>query len=183
MPKSDRHLSHTSPIDDATSQSLGVSGEVFRASIYDFFHVAYSLIDIRRQAANNIGLNSAQFSVLSMADAMAPDSTPSEVARALHVTSAFVTIESAKLESLGLIEKRTNPKDARSVLLVPTELGLTKFKEAYAELQRMNAVLFADFDPEDFKLLRKMIGKLGLSIDEIMSTKQYARPQRLSGVA
>jgi len=183
MPNSERHLSYSSPIDEATSKSLSVSGDEFRTSMYDFFHVAYSLIDIRRQSANNIGLNSAQFSVLSMADALAPNSTPSEVAKALHVTNAFVTIESAKLESLGLIEKQTNPQDARSVLLLLTELGLEKFNEAYAELRRMNAMLFADFDPEDFLLLNKIMGKLGKSTDEIMSTKQFSRPQRLSGVA
>lgn len=183
MPKAERHLSHTSPIDEATGRMLGVSGDEFRTSIYDFLHVSYSLIDIRREAAGNIGLNSAQFSVLSMANALAPAATPSEIAKALRVTNAFVTIEAAKLETLGLIEKKTNPEDARSVLLALTDRGLDRFNEAYTELRHMNALVFADFSPEEFAQLRKLIGKLGESIGEVTPARPYSGSRSLPGAA
>ena len=74
-----------------------------------------------------------------------------------------MTIEAVKLQAKGLIEKQTNPDDARSILLMPTAIGRQQFQQAYTELQRSNAVLFADFSPDDFATLGMLLGKLGIN--------------------
>lgn len=63
-----------------------------------------------------------QYNVLRMIDIHGPQGQ-AEVARRLMVTAPVVTRLAATLVDAGLAERRTDPKDARAVVLAPTPKG------------------------------------------------------------
>jgi len=63
-----------------------------------------------------------QYNVLRMIDTMGPQGQ-AEVARRLLVTAPVVTRLAASLADAGLVERRTDPKDGRAVLLALTPKG------------------------------------------------------------
>jgi DNA-binding MarR family transcriptional regulator len=63
-----------------------------------------------------------QYNVLRMIDTMGPQGQ-AEVARGLLVTAPVVTRLAATLADAGLVERRTDPKDGRAVVLALTPKG------------------------------------------------------------
>jgi DNA-binding MarR family transcriptional regulator len=63
-----------------------------------------------------------QYNVLRMIDTLGPQ-PQAEVARRLMVTAPVVTRLAGTLADAGLVERRTDPKDKRTVLLAPTPDG------------------------------------------------------------
>ena len=63
-----------------------------------------------------------QYNVLRMIDTMGPQ-PQAEVARRLLVTAPVVTRLASTLADAGLVERRTDPKDRRTVLLALTPTG------------------------------------------------------------
>jgi DNA-binding MarR family transcriptional regulator len=63
-----------------------------------------------------------QYNVLRMIDTMGPQ-PQAEVARRLMVTAPVVTRLAGTLAEAGLVERRTDPKDKRAVLLALTPTG------------------------------------------------------------
>jgi DNA-binding MarR family transcriptional regulator len=63
-----------------------------------------------------------QYNVLRMIDTMGPQGQ-AEVARRLMVTAPVVTRLAATLADAGLVERRTDPKDGRAVVLALTTKG------------------------------------------------------------
>ena len=74
----------------------------------------------RRQAWSE--LTYQQYNVLRMIDTMGPQGQ-AEVARRLMVTAPVVTRLAATLVDAGLVERGTDPKDARAVVLALTPKG------------------------------------------------------------
>ena len=75
------------------------------------------------------------------------------VADHLHVTGAFVTSETGKLIKQGLLQKRSDPRDRRRVLLTLTEKGQEAFDAILPELSRINDVFFSSLDKTTFRQL------------------------------
>ncbi len=67
-------------------------------------------------------LNYQQYNVLRMIDTMGPQ-PQAEVARRLMVTAPVVTRLASTLADTGLVERKTDPKDRRAVLLALTPTG------------------------------------------------------------
>ena len=63
-----------------------------------------------------------QYNVLRMIDTMGPQAQ-AEVARRLLVTAPVVTRLASTLADAGLVERKTDPKDRRAVLLALTPTG------------------------------------------------------------
>jgi DNA-binding MarR family transcriptional regulator len=63
-----------------------------------------------------------QYNVLRMIDTLGPQ-PQAEVARRLMVTAPVVTRLAGTLADAGLVERRTDPNDKRTVLLAPTTNG------------------------------------------------------------
>jgi DNA-binding MarR family transcriptional regulator len=57
------------------------------------------------------------------------------VAKAMHVSSSFVTAETGKLSDVGLIRKRPNPNDGRRALLSLTPAGRVKIDRLIREIR------------------------------------------------
>ena len=75
------------------------------------------------------------------------------VARAMHVSSSFVTAETGKLAALGLLRKQSNPSDRRSALLKLTSPGRAKIQRLVAEIRAVNDLFFGRLTAESFRAL------------------------------
>ncbi len=125
----------------------------FRQLIYGIFTLSVNFHRIRDRMATALGLTGIQYHILMVIAELMPARTitVSVVADRLHTSSAYITMETKKLIARGLLDKKPNPDDGRSVLLELTTEGQETI-EAFAPcLQAINDVLFADVGPETFR--------------------------------
>jgi ribose/xylose/arabinose/galactoside ABC-type transport system permease subunit len=95
------------------------SDRKFRVLVYDLLTISTRMAAVREHFAELTGLSGPQYSVL-MAIAQYQShghATVGALARLLHVSSAFIATETGKLVRAGLITKRPNPNDGRSVIM------------------------------------------------------------------
>jgi DNA-binding MarR family transcriptional regulator len=77
----------------------------------------------------------------------------SSVARAMHVSSSFVTAETGKLLDVGLLRKQPNPADRRGALLELSPLGRAKIRRLLTEIRAVNDLFFGLLTAESFAAL------------------------------
>jgi MarR family transcriptional regulator, organic hydroperoxide resistance regulator len=109
-----------------------------------------------------IGLTGIQYSLLvSVAHLSHGEAvTVNRLADHLHLSGAFVTIETGKLKKLGLIDKRSDPDDKRKMRLTMTSNGVKLLRELAATQQRINNVLFEGVTKAEFKALCSVVDRL-----------------------
>ena len=82
------------------------------------------------------------------------------VAKALHVSSAFVATETGKLAQAGLLTKRANPKDRRAVLLSLTRAGRALIERNSGEVRLINDAFFGALTRSTFAALSTTMAAL-----------------------
>ncbi len=165
------------------SAGPGTGGQTASISIKDlmekgtdrpFRELLYGLLQLNNVMARNqerfaryIGVQPAQ--LLMMAVILDTDrATVSDIAGRLEVSSQFVTREMTKLEGKGLIERRANEADGRSVLLSLSSLGQRLMNELGPLRRRTNDRMFRSLDNRQIGQLREIVeilvrdGKEGL---------------------
>jgi DNA-binding MarR family transcriptional regulator len=75
------------------------------------------------------------------------------VAQTMHVSSSFVTAETAKLSNVGLVRKHPNPSDRRGALLKLTPLGRAKIHGLLEEIRTVNGLFFGLLTAKSFAAL------------------------------
>ncbi len=73
-----------------------------------------------------------------------------DLAKALHVTPAAITVSLKRMEKSGLVRRVPDPDDLRSNRIELTDLGLQAAEQAHNMLFKMTEQLFADFTQEEF---------------------------------
>lgn len=134
----------------------------FRQLIYGIFTMSVNFDRIRERMATALGLSGIQYHILMVVAELSPDAavTVSVVAERLHTSGAYVTMETKKLMRRGLLDKRPNPEDGRSVVLVLTEDGREVVDGFAPYLQEINDTLFEDMGPETFARFREIVGHM-----------------------
>jgi DNA-binding MarR family transcriptional regulator len=137
----------------------GGSDRAFRDLIYSFVAIGNQLARNRKLIASHIGLSEAQGVMLRMI-AERPDATVGQLAQQLFVTSQFVTIEIGDLVKKGIVEKRPNEADRRSVLLRLTAKGEGLLREV-STIMRIGAdIYFRSLTEDRVKLLQDTLTTL-----------------------
>jgi len=134
----------------------------FRALVHDLLTIATRMEVVRAHHGRRIGISGPQYSVL-MAIAQLQGATGvsvGAVAQALHVSSAFIAVETGKLARLGLVLKQRNPDDGRGILLSLAPAGRLKIDRAGAEIRAVNDLFFGALDPDSFRALSAAAGDL-----------------------
>lgn len=134
----------------------------FRKLVYDLITIAVRMEAVRDLLGRRMGVTGPQYSIL-MVVAQAEDAGGVAVGAAadqLHVTGAFVTAEVGKLVRLGLIEKRANPEDRRSVLLRLTAEGMALVGGVAADIRATNDRFFGALGREDFLTLGRIVDRM-----------------------
>ncbi len=138
------------------------SDQTFREFIHGFLAFTSLVESIRDKFGELLGLSGAQYELFITIRHRQGDEgiSVSHVAQHLYVSGAFVTMETRKLVKLGLVEKRPNPEDGRSVLLRVTPKG-DQMLEDLAVVQRpINDTLFECLDSDEFRLIAARMGCL-----------------------
>jgi MarR family transcriptional regulator, organic hydroperoxide resistance regulator len=127
----------------------------FRQMVYDLFTISTHMQSVRDHVASRIGISGPQYSILMAIAEMQNDVGVSvkRVAEHLHVSGAFVTVESGKLLKLGYLEKRPNPEDRRGVRLTLSAKGAEETRLVLPELCQINDVFFGGLGKNAFEVL------------------------------
>ncbi|CAB3793012.1 hypothetical protein LMG28688_03633 [Paraburkholderia caffeinitolerans] len=138
------------------------SDKEFRHLINGLLPFAARLLSIRDGFGALVGLSGIQYSLLVSISHLSDDDivTVNRLADHLHLSGAFVTLETGKLKKLGLIDKRPDPDDKRKMRLTVTTAGW-KLLRALAENQQLiNNVLFEGVTKAEFKALCSVVDRL-----------------------
>ncbi len=156
----------------------GATDHRFRQLLHDFSALAAALEMARAHLASIVGLTSPQYNIaMVLANYQnAGGIRVSDVAKRLHVSTAFITSEAGNLEQAGLVSKRPNPGDGRGVLLRLTPRGEDLMRQVGPERQWVNDRLFASLTAKSFRDLSKALAVL---LDDFTSTVNLAKPVRM----
>lgn len=84
-----------------------------------------------------------------------------DLAAALTVSQSSVTRMALPLEKIGLVERESDPRDARVGYLVLTKAGRERVAEARATLDGLSEGVFADrWATDEVKTLGSLLGRL-----------------------
>ena len=110
----------------------------FRALVNDLFTIASRMEIVRTHLGARMGISGPQYSVLLAVAHLQGEHGVSvgTVAQAMHVSSAFIASETGKLARRGLLLKRPNPDDRRSMLLSLAPAGRLKIDRIGASSAR-----------------------------------------------
>ena len=140
----------------------GATDHRFRQLLHDFSTLGASLELARAHLASLISLTSPQYNILMILanHQNAGGIRVSDVAKSLHVTTAFVTGEAGRLEQAGLVHKLPNPKDGRGVLLRLTPESEALVQRVGLARQRVNDHLFGSLTAREFRELSRTLAKM-----------------------
>jgi MarR family transcriptional regulator, organic hydroperoxide resistance regulator len=85
------------------------------------------------------------------------------VAKALHVSSAFVASETGKLAQRGFMSKQVSSRDRRVVLLSIAAAGRTAIDRIGDEIRTINDLFFGALDGKAFAALSAAVSSLVVS--------------------
>jgi DNA-binding MarR family transcriptional regulator len=116
-------------------------------------------LDARLLAASGVRLDRALFPLLSRV-ALNPDFNVAELANLVGRDHSTVSRQIVKLEQLGLLARRSDPKDQRSRQLALTAAGEDMLQRVAAARRRMMEEHFADWDKSDRDQLIDLMGRM-----------------------
>ena len=91
---------------------------------------------------------------------------PSELAQALSLTSGGMSLALDRLERAGLVRRRPNPGDRRSVLVEATELTQQLGREFFGPLGAIEHQLLARHSPREVRAIHTFLDGLASALAE-----------------
>jgi DNA-binding MarR family transcriptional regulator len=128
------------------------SDRPFRILVNDLFTIASRMEIVRAHLGRRMGISGPQYSVLIAIAHLQGEAgvRVGTLARAMHVSSAFIASETGKLARLGLLLKRPNPHDRRGVLVTLTPAGGLEIDRVSTEIRAINDLFFGALDAKSF---------------------------------
>src|SRR5687767_12008421 len=137
----------------------GGSDAEFRGLIHDLIAYGHKLDACRDAFARIAGVSGVQYEILMLVS-RAEGLSVGEIAARLHRSGAFITIEGNKLVERGLLEKGSDPRDGRRVLLRVNSRSRALLERLAPFQRRINDVLFERLDATRFRRLRALAREL-----------------------
>ena len=153
------------------------SDKAFRKLIYDLLALSNAMLKNRRHFAAFIEVTDQQFVIMIWLHEN-PGAAVSQIAKRINVSSQFVTLETGKLVQRGILEKRENEHDRRSVSLFLTPWGKALLEDVWPLRREINDRTFRSLTAERAQLLGEIIGELLL---DAKSALHELESPRLSG--
>jgi DNA-binding MarR family transcriptional regulator len=134
----------------------------FRELINGLLTLTVRIEMLRDHLAGRLGVTGPHYSMLMTVGQLGGDEgiSVSKVARAMRVTSAFVATESNRLAKAGLLEKRPDGMDRRSVLLHLSPLAVGRLARLGAEIRGVNDQVFGQLARPEFDMLTQLVNGL-----------------------
>ena len=95
------------------------------------------------------------------------------VADHLHMSGAFVTTVTSKLQTLGLVEKTQDSVDRRRISLAITEKGRALLRKLAPYQREINDVEFGSLEPRGFQTMSRILEDLIASSDKAFALQRY----------
>lgn len=133
--------------------------------MYDLTLVAEKIHKIRGLFAAHLGMTPPQYNILMAVSHLgAVDGVEiGVIARHLHVSSPFVTMEVKKLTRRKLVEKLPNPSDQRSILVRLTAQTEQAIVTLTPIVQAVNDAFFGIMKKDEFLILSQLGRQLAIS--------------------
>jgi DNA-binding MarR family transcriptional regulator len=162
---------------------VGGSDTQLRGLVYGILGMTTRFDRLRERIGQLIGLSGLQYHIVMALADMEPgyEATVGEVARALHVTGAYITTETAKLVRAGLVAKRPNPDDRREVRLALTPKARRAIGDLTPALREINDELFGFLTRERFDAFAEIMAEMVDSTERAVRVAERLRDQRTSG--
>jgi DNA-binding MarR family transcriptional regulator len=147
LPEASKMTKYMPPLTTSREEFLkGGTDELFREAIYTWVLSVERLLKCRNAFARILSLTSSQFAVfMGVASQQTTTGvTIKDLAKHVALASTHVTTEIGRLESRGLLVKRTNAKDRRSVLVSLTPKGEKEIERITPVVRETNDILFRD---------------------------------------
>ena len=147
----------------------------FRKLVHNIFAFMARHEAIRDGHARQIGLAGIEYTILISIGHLALDGDVNvkTVADHLHMSGAFITTVTSKLQALGLVEKTQASDDRRRISLVITEKGKGLLRSLAPYQREINDVEFASLSKEDFQFLSRILEAMIASGDEAVALQRY----------
>lgn len=154
------------------------SDAAFREAIYALLQSAARLSTCREAFGRALGLTGSQFAVLiGVAYRQGEDGvTVRDLSRHVALASTHVTTEIGRLIEGGLLVKRPNESDRRSVLISLSRAGENAILEVSPFVRTVNDLLFAEISPHDLAIASKVARKLVTNSEFAMIELSRHRP-------
>ena len=130
---------------------------------------------IRDGHARQIGLAGVEYTILISIGhlGLEGDVNVKTIADHLHMSGAFVTTVTSKLQTLGLIEKTQDSVDRRRISLAITEKGKALLRQLAPYQREINDVEFSPLSREDFQAVSRILEALINSSDKAFALQRY----------
>jgi DNA-binding MarR family transcriptional regulator len=147
----------------------------FRKLVHNIFAFMARHEAIRDGHARQIGLAGVEYTILISIGHLGLDGDVNvkTVADHLHMSGAFVTTVTSKLQALGLAEKKPDSVDRRRISLGITEKGRTLLRKLAPYQREINDVEFGSLSREDFQTMTRILEALIASSDEAFALQRY----------
>jgi MarR family transcriptional regulator, organic hydroperoxide resistance regulator len=147
----------------------------FRQLVHNIFAFMARHEAIRDGHARQIGLAGIEYTTLISIGHLVLDGDVNvkTVADHLHMSGAFITTVTSKLQALGLVEKTQDSVDRRRISLSTTEKGKSLLRKLAPYQREINDVEFGSLSKDDFQFLSKVLKDLIVSGDEAVALQRY----------
>ena len=147
----------------------------FRKLVHNIFAFMARHETIRDGHARQIGLAGVEYTILISIGHLGLDGDVNvkTIADHLHMSGAFVTTVTSKLQTLGLIEKTQDSVDRRRISLAITEKGKALLRQLAPYQREINDVEFGPLSREDFQTVSRILEALIDSSDKAFALQRY----------
>lgn len=152
----------------------------FRRLVHNLFAFMARHEAVRDGHARHIGLAGVEYTILISIGhlALEGDVNVKTVADHLHMSGAFVTTVTSKLQAQGLVDKAQDPTDRRRIALAITEKGKALLRRLAPFQREINDVEFAGLTREQFRLLSRIVEGLIDCGDRAVALQRYKQSSR-----
>jgi DNA-binding MarR family transcriptional regulator len=147
----------------------------FRKLVHNIFAFMARHESIRDGHARQIGLAGVEYTILISIGHLGLDGDVNvkTIADHLHMSGAFVTTVTSKLQTLGLVEKTQDSVDRRRISLAITEKGKALLRKLAPYQREINDVEFSPLSREDFQAVSRILEALIDSSDKAFALQRY----------
>lgn len=147
----------------------------FRKFVHNIFAFMARHEAIRDGHARQIGLAGVEYTILISIGHLGLDGDVNvkTVADHLHMSGAFVTTVTSKLQTLGLVEKTQDSVDRRRISLAITEKGKALLRKLAPYQREINDVEFGALSREEFQMVSRIFEELIASSDKAFALQRY----------
>ena len=157
------------------------SDHAFRQLVHTLLAFLARHETVREGHAAAIGLAGIEYTVLISVKYLAAEGDVSvrELAAHLHLSGAFVTTVSNKLQQMGLLDKLVDPADRRRLRLTVTQAGEALLASLNPTQRQVNDVQFDCLSADEFHQLLGSVERLVESSERAIALQRYLQPRGL----